>query len=39
VEEVYLLLLIFAAIIMTIIMENSGWKYEILYQNKLCVFL
>jgi len=39
VEEVYLVLLIFAAIIMAIIMKNSGRKYGIFYQNKLWAFL
>jgi len=34
-EEVYLVLLIFAAIIM----DNSGGKYGILYQNILWAFL
>jgi hypothetical protein len=39
VKEVYLVLLIFAAIIMAIIMDNIGQKYAILYQNKLRAFL
>jgi len=39
VEEVYLVLLIFAAIIMAIIMDDSGRKLGILYHNKSWAFL